>query len=168
MNKRAAIELSMNVIIVIVIGVVVLSMGLFFVRSIFEKIAPMTDDMLDQARKDLQNIEPDTLITLTTNQKELTSRSTRVVGVIIYNTEAEILEYKLKAESKDPKIKCYFSSSGNTETPMKTLNSLAKFNDFIVIEENGGGVRNAICNIRVIGASEGLDNEESLILSIKP
>jgi hypothetical protein len=56
MNKRAALELSMNTIIIIVIGVVLLSLGLMFVRGIFGNVNDLSRNAFEDADNALNQI----------------------------------------------------------------------------------------------------------------
>lgn len=56
MNKKGALELSMNTIIIIVIGVVILSLGLMFVRGIFVKVGTLSDSAFESAENELNTI----------------------------------------------------------------------------------------------------------------
>ncbi|MEK6974491.1 MAG: hypothetical protein AABW41_04625 [Nanoarchaeota archaeon] len=51
MYKRGAIELSMTTIIVIVIGITLLSLGLLWVRSTFQRISTLTESQFDNAQQ---------------------------------------------------------------------------------------------------------------------
>ncbi len=55
-GKKGALELSMSTIIIIVIGVVLLSLALFFVRSLFSQITEIKDDVFTRAKVDIENI----------------------------------------------------------------------------------------------------------------
>lgn len=54
MNKKGAVELSMTTIIVIVIGVVLLSLGLMWVRGVFTKISGLTTQAFIQADQEIR------------------------------------------------------------------------------------------------------------------
>src|SRR3989338_5258429 len=49
LNKRAAIELSMTTIVVIILGITLLSLGLLWVRGTFKDITRLSDDAFRQA-----------------------------------------------------------------------------------------------------------------------
>ena len=55
-GKKGAIEMSMTTIIVIIVGVVLLSLALFFVRSLFSQINEIKDDVFTRAQVDIENI----------------------------------------------------------------------------------------------------------------
>lgn len=48
--KKGALELSINTIVIIVIGVTLLSLGLFFIRGLFTQINEIRDDIFDRGR----------------------------------------------------------------------------------------------------------------------
>ena len=56
MQKKGAIELSMSTIIVVIIGVVLLILGLTFVRGIFSKTDVLTGNAFDEAETAMKNI----------------------------------------------------------------------------------------------------------------
>ena len=56
MNKKGALELSMNTIIIIVIGVVILSLGLMFVRGVFTQTIDLSDKVFAGANKELDDL----------------------------------------------------------------------------------------------------------------
>jgi len=55
-SKKGALELSMNTIVVIVIGVVILSLGLIFVRSVFTKLGTQTDIVFGESENALNEL----------------------------------------------------------------------------------------------------------------
>ncbi|MBS3150503.1 hypothetical protein J4425_01710 [Candidatus Woesearchaeota archaeon] len=56
MNKKGALELSMNTIIIIVIGVVLLSLGLMFVRGIFGNVEDLANNAFEDAENAINQI----------------------------------------------------------------------------------------------------------------
>ena len=56
MSKKGALELSMNTIIIIVIGVVLLSLGLVFVRGIFSQTTDLSDKVFADANRQLDSL----------------------------------------------------------------------------------------------------------------
>jgi len=49
MDKKGALELSMNTIVIIVIGVTLLALGLVFVRGLFDRLSGQTNLIFDEA-----------------------------------------------------------------------------------------------------------------------
>ena len=58
-SKRGAIELSMTTIIVIVLGVVLLSLGLMFVRGIFKQITDESDQIFAMSEEQISELFED-------------------------------------------------------------------------------------------------------------
>src|SRR3989344_6605784 len=52
-GKKGALELSVNTIVVIVIGVTLLTLGLVFVRGILTKATDLSDEAFENANKQL-------------------------------------------------------------------------------------------------------------------
>ncbi|MEK6835962.1 MAG: hypothetical protein AABX55_02980 [Nanoarchaeota archaeon] len=55
-GKKGALELSVNTIVVIVIGVTLLTLGLLFVRGLFGKITDLSGDIFDTAEASIGDI----------------------------------------------------------------------------------------------------------------
>ena len=55
-SKKGALELSMNTIVVIVIGVVILSLGLMFVRGMFSQLTSQTDIIFGESENALNEL----------------------------------------------------------------------------------------------------------------
>ena len=53
-NKKGAIELSMTTIIVIIIGITLLSLGLMWIKGVFEDIGSITDQAFINADKEIK------------------------------------------------------------------------------------------------------------------
>src|SRR3989344_4598817 len=71
MSKRGALELSMTTIIIIVVGVVILSLGLMFVRGIFSKVETLSGGAFEEAENVLNEIA--------THDQEVTVHSSVIV-----------------------------------------------------------------------------------------
>lgn len=56
MNKKAALELSISTIIIIVLGVTLLSLGLIFLRGTFTEITDIKDIVFERAGRELDQI----------------------------------------------------------------------------------------------------------------
>jgi len=55
-SKKGALELSVNTIVIIVIGVTLLTLGLLFVRGVFNKINILSDNVFDNAQSSINEI----------------------------------------------------------------------------------------------------------------
>jgi len=57
MSKKGAMELSVNTIVIVVIGITLLVLGLVFVRDIFEKLSDLGGRAFEEAEKELSQIQ---------------------------------------------------------------------------------------------------------------
>lgn len=57
MSKKGAMELSMNTIVIVVIGITLLVLGLVFVRGIFTKLGGLGTEAFQQAEQELKQIQ---------------------------------------------------------------------------------------------------------------
>ena len=56
-GKKGALELSVNTIIIIVIGVTLLTLGLLFVRNIFTQTTDLSQTAFENANRELDALE---------------------------------------------------------------------------------------------------------------
>jgi len=92
MNKKAAIELSMTTIIVIIIGVTLLSLGLVWVKNTFSQVGDLTDESFRVAQDTIQrDMAPDdTFYVSGYSIKAKQGKFTTVyAGVQFFDTNAE-------------------------------------------------------------------------------
>ena len=107
MNKKGAIELSMTTIIVIVIGVVLLSLGLVWVRGTFSQVTSLTQQAFIQADQEIrEKMGGDSKFYISGQTFDLKVKSKITINVGIQNTEGTDASFTLKAEQ-----------SGATVTP---------------------------------------------------
>jgi len=66
MKKKGALELSVNTIVVIVIGVALLSLGLIFVKNLFGGIGKISDDIFGTANTEIGKLHTGARLTVTT------------------------------------------------------------------------------------------------------
>ena len=57
MNKKGAMELSINTIVIVVIGITLLVLGLVFVRGIFDKLGDLGGGAFQKAEQELKQIQ---------------------------------------------------------------------------------------------------------------
>ncbi|MFH1210831.1 MAG: hypothetical protein V1645_02845 [archaeon] len=66
MQKRGALELSVNTIVIVVIGVALLSLGLIFVRNTFGGLTKMSDDIFGTADTQIGKLHSGARLTVPT------------------------------------------------------------------------------------------------------
>lgn len=89
MNKRGALELSMNTIIIIVIGVVLLSLGLIFVRGIFSQTTDLSDKVFANANKELDSLGGSVNSALVASPETVRLKAGQTSGYLIQVTNLE-------------------------------------------------------------------------------
>lgn len=57
MSKKGALELSVNTIVIVVIGITLLVLGLVFVRGIFERLGGLGGSAFQKAEQELQQMQ---------------------------------------------------------------------------------------------------------------
>ena len=154
MNKKGALELSMNTIIIIVIGVVLLSLGLMFVRGIFSQVEGLSKSAFETADAEIgiiSNInQPLTLVPV---ELRIERGSAEVVDVIMANLEDEDTTIQLNAVSSDiQNIDCSFADSLRPTSESYFLKSGEQATLKLIVDEKGGplGV-GKICAITATG-----------------
>ena len=167
-QKRGGIELSMTTIIVIVLGVVLLTLGLVWVRGIFKDVTDISDDAFSRARDIISGLEDvDSLLTLIPEEVEVGQAKDEVVKVVIANFEENPIRVTAKILIEGDKLKCGFlegdqfaKSSGPYTLESGDQKALA-----LIVKDNNGNLRTTSCKIKIDGV-ESADNEQSLIIRV--
>ena len=172
-NKKGALELSVNTIIIIVIGVTLLTLGLLFVRGIFSKITEISDNTFNKANDLLGGLEEvSELLTVIPTQLEVELGKDDVTKIIIANfKESDInVGIKVTPRSTDKKLKCFVYSEETAEPtqiagPFKISSGNQK-NLALIVKDENGRIRDTACVVEVTGAPEGEDNTETVVINV--
>lgn len=126
-SKKGAIELSMTTIIVIVIGITLLTLGLTWVKSSFDKITKSTDAAFKMSDAEITNMFSDSsdLLKIVPDNQELKKDRGVEVAIVFYNLEDTMLPFQAKTtpvEGGVP-IKCEFVETGTDTSRLRELNS---------------------------------------------
>jgi len=170
MKKKGAIELSMTTVIVIVLGIVLLSLGLIWVRNIFGQVGGVSDDAFNRANDligDLESFEG-SFLTVVPDEIEISQGGDDGIGVVVNNEQETSIIVTITMSSSDPELKCGFLDGreliGSTE--QFTLDS-GKHKKFTAgVKDLEGDLRTTSCKIKVLGTNEP-DNERTLIVTVK-
>ena len=104
-SKKGAIELSMTTVIVIIIGVTLLTLGIVFVRNVFDKSIEIADNAFIIADKELQNrIGSTDKIYVPGVSFEIESGKATTITVGVQNfktTDKESSKFKLQVQPGD-------------------------------------------------------------------
>ena len=165
MNKKGALELSMNTIIIIVIGVVLLSLGLMFVRGLFGQVESLSKSAFETADAEISIISNiNQPLTLVPGELEVKRGSAEVVDVIIANLGETSTTVTMMAISKKQSIDCSFADTLTPTSNPYTLNSGEQASLKLIIDEKNGALGTAVCNIKANGLNG--DNEDSLVITV--
>ena len=153
-NKRGAIELSMTTIIVIVIGVILLTLGLVWVRGVFKDVTDISDEAFTHARDIISGIEDvDSLLTLIPEEIDLVQAKDEVVKVVIANFEEDPISVEVTANAgNDDDLRCGFFVGGKeikTSVGPYTLESGDQKALSLIIKDNKGTLGPTSCAVRV-------------------
>jgi len=100
LKRKGAIELSMTTIVVIIIAIVLLSLGLVFVRGMFAKIGELSDQAFLQAEKEIEDkMRGDQKVYIGGTTFDVGVGKSQTVSAGIQNLEGTPLSFKLQATS---------------------------------------------------------------------
>ena len=87
MKKRAAIELSANALVIIIISVVILGLSIVLMKNILVSSTDQTTQLDARAQQEIENllIDPSARVVLPSPQKEVSRGSTAVFGLGVKN-----------------------------------------------------------------------------------
>ena len=175
MQKKGAIELSMSTIIVVIIGVVLLILGLTFVRGIFSKTDVLTGNAFDEAETAMKNIgTPTEELTVAPLKTSMSQGETKGALVVIYNIDTKEHKYNLKTSlpSKTAtagKISCVMAETQEESSNTITVESGRQRRDIkVLITDGGSPLGTYICNVNLYrdGSTETRDTR-SITVEIK-
>jgi hypothetical protein len=122
-NKKGAMELSINTIVVIVIGVTMLTLGLVFVRNIVGKSQDLSESAFSKASEELDKLGGSTseFITLSSENIKMKDGDANAFGVLVKNVEEDTyngVNAKIitSDEAKQKGISCEFIDGKSTRS----------------------------------------------------
>jgi len=120
MNKRAALELSINAIVIIVIAITVLGLALTFVRNLFVQTTETSLEVIKGT--DLSKlVNPptrDNPLTITPSSLELRNNQQKIIGVAFMNTDPSGKEFSLTIDYEcDPSTGEGCDCASNSDCP---------------------------------------------------
>lgn len=166
-NKKAAIELSMSTIIIIIIGITLLSLGLMWVKGTFSKIQETSESAFEQTDAVIEELygDVDKLLNVRPGSIELKRFNDETVKVIMANLGTEDLILHAEVESMDDYIDCIFADTLKTSTKQYTIKSGEQVEIKLLVKEKGGSLGTKVCNLIVPEVTG--DNQDSLIINVK-
>ncbi len=169
-NKKGALELSINTIVVIVIGVTLLILGLVFVRNIFAKIDTLSSDSFAKAEGELGKLSGvDASLTISPERIEVEKGGAKQVKIILANLGSTTVSASAKATSGAPStLECVFNdgipADGTSET--YTIDSGEQVTLNLIVDDLGSDIGITNCVIDAVGLTG--QTKKGLTIEITP
>ncbi len=176
MNKKAAVELSMTTIIIIVIGITILSLGLVWIRSVFSDVGELTSGAFEQGETQIAEIfgGTDQPVALSPSETTMSQEETTTASLAINNLgDAQVAGVYAEVEAKAfggavaDSLVCAFSDTLTSKTNTYTLGSGNGISGLkILVEDKGSALGTYACIITVYNLKDGVEST-SLIINLE-
>lgn len=164
-QKKGALELSVNTIIIIVIGVTLLSLGLVFVRGIFQKVEGLSKEAFERAEAQLGEIsDVSKELSIIPENIDVEQGGAETTKVILANFGEQTIQVSATASSTDTNIDCSFADTLRPTSNPYSLGSGQQATITLIVDEKGGALGIKVCNI--VGNGLSGDNREELVISV--
>ena len=167
-NKKGALELSINTIIIIVLGVTLLSLGLIFVNRVFGNVEELGGSAFERAQSELEKISGnvDEYLTVVPSKVKVEQGSSTGVYLLVTNLGEETLtglEATLISYQED--VECIFLDKTESRS-VRDLESGEQDKIEVLIESsNTASLGTKTCDVEVPGLPG--DNEKGIIIEIE-
>jgi len=171
-NKRGAIELSMSTIIVVIIGVVLLILGLTFVRGIFGNIDDLTKNAFDEGKEAIKKLGTITEeLTVTSSDISMDKKGHRGIGVVAYNKDTIPHKYYIEISPgsetlSNSKLQCYVGETETSKSDTFEVKSGEQTPFTLIIKDGGSNLDLYTCNVKLY-KDNALVGSKSVIVSIE-
>jgi len=170
MKNRGALELSVNTIVIVVLGITILIVGLAFIDTIREKLFGAADTAFERIGGQLEELNAQKLLTLTPDSASVEAGNSEKIDVIIANLEdVDYTGAFAKVESVNPgDLKCLFADTQASKSKPYDIASGKQVSLVLLAQvSKGSGLGNKVCNIEVSGTGiTEPDKEDSLIIDV--
>lgn len=98
MHKKAALELSINAIVIVILAMTLLGLGLGFVRNMFRDIGDTTTQVQDQMKEQILDDlrRGDKKLSFPSQRLTIEGGDEEIVAIGVKNTEASTLNFKIE------------------------------------------------------------------------
>lgn len=161
MNSKGALELSMNTIIIIVIGVVLLSLGLMFVRGIFSQTTDLSDKVFANADKELDSLGGSVSSELIASPRIVRLKAGQTSGFVVLVTNLESgktysgLKGNLRTRPEGQGVVCEFTD-GTKQINIRDLIPGAEDRIQVVVRSQKGSIGTKHCIFELTGFTENI------------
>jgi hypothetical protein len=169
-SKKGALELSVNTIVIIVIGVTLLILGLVFVRNIFSKIDTLSADSFAKAEGELGKLSGvDKLLTLSPQRIDVEKGGAKQIDVIIANLKEAQISVSAKATSSKNTLKCVFNDNipFDDSSENYNINSGEQVTLRLIVDDLGSSIGVEGCVIKLQGQGLEGQTQDTLTVNIK-
>ena len=170
-SKKGALELSVNTIVVIVIGVTLLTLGLVFIKGIFDKIDSLSAESFARAEGELSKIAGiDKPLTISPQSIELEIGSAKQIDVIIANLGETQATVSAKARGSSGKLKCVFNDNAPFDETSEPYNLASgdQVKLHLIADDKGSPVGLAGCIVELQGLTGTGQTRDTLNVNIIP
>ena len=119
-HKKAALELSINAIVIVILAMTLLGLGLGFVRNMFTDITDTTSQVQDQMKEQILDDlrRGDKKLSFPSQRIEMEGGDEEILAIGVKNTEASTLNFQIQLSE----------INGTTEEQIASSDSLATSN----------------------------------------
>ncbi len=157
-GKKGALELSVNTIVVIVIGVTLLTLGLVFVRGIITKANDLSDKAFEDANTQLDSLggNINEFVTVSPETVRVNAGDTSGFVVLIKNVESAsynniMANVKTSADALTNNVKCEFLDGSETKSVKSPLGSGAQDRIKIRVKTSKSSIGSFGCEFSLSG-----------------
>lgn len=171
-SKKGAIELGMNTIIIVVIGITLLSLALVWIRGMMgEKgIGGLTEGAFGQAETAISDIYKGTSEDLSVSPGSLTiapgkSGKAKMIFANLEEADYSKVNFKVTAAAQgDQKVECLFASTlKDAAGPYEIPSGKQKELEILVQVDMTSKLGTAVCTVTVPGI---VDTEKTIIITV--
>jgi len=173
MDKKAAVELSMTTIIIIVIGITILSLGLVWIRSVFSDVGQLTSGAFEQGETQINEIfgGSDQPVALSPTETSMSQGDTTTATLAINNlgsgkadgVYAEV-EAKAFGGAAAEALVCAFSDTLTDKSNTYSLGSGKGVSGLkVLVEDQGSDLGTYACVITVYNLPDGTETTSFII-----
>ncbi|HLC62774.1 MAG TPA: hypothetical protein VJJ21_00475 [Candidatus Nanoarchaeia archaeon] len=169
MEKRGALELSVNTIIIVVLGVTILIVGLAFIDTIKEKLLGTSDKVFGEIEGKFEEFNAQQLLTLKPDTLTIKTGSTEQIKVIIANIDDNDYGSVIAAtESLTADVKCFFAATNSLKSRSYDIPSGKQVSIDLRVQALGNAkLGDKTCNVVISGSGiSEPDTEASLAIDV--
>lgn len=167
-SKKGAIEMSMNTIIIIVIGVTLLILGLTFVRGIFGKVTTLSEGAFEQAEGKISDFSQITKpLTVTPERITLKKSSSKIVTIVLANLKDKEQKASAVVSSKSATtdLECTFQDTSDKKSDSYTIPSGGFITVKVLVESKStGNLGNKVCKFEGTGLGDSIVDTLAIVV----